>query len=150
MAIIPKKIHDDLFDGWMDYPFKDLGFHSHNEPFFKKMNLMMKTDVKELSNGYELNIELPGYQKEDIKIELNKGYLNISASNSSKIDEKSDNGTYLRQERYCGKCSRSFFVGEEITEQDIKAKFINGVLQITFPKINPEQNNGRKYIDILD
>ena len=99
----------------------------------------MKTDVKETDAGYELDIDLPGYKKEDVKAELKDGYMTISAEKKSENDEKDDkSGKYLRRERYYGSCSRSFYVGEEVTEEDIKAKFEDGILKISVPKKEPQ------------
>ena len=94
---------------------------------------IMKTDVKELDNGYVLDIELPGLKKEDLQLELKEGYLTVSAT--SKTENKDDEkGHYLRRERYVGTSSRSFYVGEEVTQEDIKAKFEDGILNIFVPK----------------
>ncbi len=95
---------------------------------------IMKTDVKENENGYDLEIELPGYKKEDLQLELKDGYLNISATTKTNNDEKDKKGQYIRRERYIGTSSRSFYVGEDITEEDIKAKFEDGILNVYVPK----------------
>ncbi|MCR5311185.1 MAG: Hsp20/alpha crystallin family protein [Lachnospiraceae bacterium] len=95
---------------------------------------IMKTDVKETENGYDLEIELPGYKKEDLQLELKDGYLNISATTKTNNDEKDKKGQYIRRERYIGTSSRSFYVGEDITEEDIKAKFEDGILNVYVPK----------------
>ena len=94
----------------------------------------MTTDVKEDEQGYEITMNIPGVKKEDVKAELKDGYLTIQATSNSKKDEKDSEGRYIRRERYCGSCSRSFYVGEEMTEEDIKAKFENGTLKLTLPK----------------
>ena len=94
---------------------------------------IMKTDVKELDNGFDLDIELPGYKKEDLQLELKEGYLTVTASKKvENNDEKK--GHYIRRERYVGTSARSFYVGEEVTQEDIKAKFEDGVLNIFVPK----------------
>ena len=94
---------------------------------------IMKTDVKELENGFDLDIELPGYKKEDLQLELKEGYLTVTASKKvENNDEKK--GHYIRRERYVGTSARSFYVGEEVTQEDIKAKFENGILNIFVPK----------------
>lgn len=101
---------------------------------------LMKTDVKEHETGYELDISLPGYKKEDIQAELKDGYLTINAKTSQDHDEKDENtGKYIRRERYFGSCSRSFYVGEDITQEDIKAKYENGVLKLAVPKKDPKK-----------
>ena len=94
----------------------------------------MRTDVKDTASAYELEIELPGVKKEDLKAELKDGYLTITASVGNKKEEKQEDGKYIRRERYAGTCSRSFYVGDEMKQEDIKAKFENGVLKITVPK----------------
>ena len=98
----------------------------------------MCTDVKETENSYELDVELPGVKKEDVKAQLNDGYLTISAE--TKFDNSDEHeGKYIRRERYYGTSSRSFYVGEELTEEDIKAKFEDGILKISVPKKQPEE-----------
>ncbi len=94
---------------------------------------IMKTDVKELDNGYVLDIELPGLKKEDLQLELKEAYLTVSATSRTETKDE-DKGHYLRRERYVGTSSRSFYVGEEVTQEDIKAKFEDGVLNIFVPK----------------
>lgn len=120
-----------------------------NTPFFTRTESnMMKTDIKEHDNCYDLTIDLPGVKKDDIKAELNDGYLTISAASDTSKDEKDDNGKYICRERYSGSYSRSFYVGDAVTEQDISAKFENGTLKLTVPKKEslPEKQN--KYIAI--
>lgn len=98
------------------------------------MAQIMKTDVKETENGYSLDVEVPGYGKDDLKLELKEGYLTITATSNKEESEKDSEGHYLRRERYIGTSSRRFYVGEELTEEDIKAKFENGILNIYIPK----------------
>lgn len=120
-----------------------------NTPFFTRSeSSMMKTDIKEHDNGYELTIDMPGVKKEDIKAELNDGYLTVSAESNSSKDEKDEKGKYICRERYTGSYSRSFYVGDAVTEEDIKAKFENGTLTLEVPKKEalPEKQN--KYIAI--
>ena len=97
-------------------------------------NGLMQTDVEETETGYEVSMNLPGFEKKDVKAELKEGYLTITASTSQNNDEKDKTGKYIRKERYSGTCSRSFYVGEDVTQQDIKAKFENGVLKLSIPK----------------
>ncbi|MDY4588436.1 MAG: Hsp20/alpha crystallin family protein [Oscillospiraceae bacterium] len=133
LATYRNNIFDDLF----------------NAPFFTRSEQnMMKTDIKEHDAGYELTVDLPGIKKEDIKAELNDGYLTITAENNSSKEEKDEKGKYIRRERYTGSYSRSFYVGDGLTEQDIKAKFENGTLTLAIPKkeVLPEKQN--KYIAI--
>ena len=118
-------------------------------PFFTRSEAnMMNTDIKEHDGGYELTVDLPGVKKDDIKAELNDGYLTITAENNSSKDEKDEKGKYICRERYSGSYSRSFYVGDSVTEEDIKAKFENGTLTMDIPKKEalPEKQN--KYIAI--
>ena len=94
----------------------------------------MKTDIKDTNQGYEMTMNLPGVKKEDIKAELKNGYMTIHVSSNTNQDEKDEKGRYIRRERYSGNCSRSFYVGDQITQEDIKAKFEDGILRIDIPK----------------
>lgn len=95
---------------------------------------LMQTDVAEDETGYEVTMNLPGFAKEDVRAELKDGYLTITASTNSSEEEKDPKGKYIRRERYSGTCSRQFYVGEKVTEEDIKAKFENGTLKLIIPK----------------
>ena len=122
--LLPSIFGEDLFDDWMmDFPFRGNG--SAN---------LMRTDVKETDNSYELDMDMPGFEKEDIRAELKNGYLTVSASSHKNNDEKDNDGKYIRRERYSGSCSRSFYVGEDVKQEDIKAKFENGILKVSIPK----------------
>ena len=118
---------NDLFDTVFDDMFTSPIFNARND-------MVMKTDITEKDGNYMLDMELPGCRKEDIHLELNDGYLNVSASHNTSKDEKDDKGNVIRQERYSGTFSRSFYVGENVREEDIKASYDNGELKITFPK----------------
>lgn len=110
---------------------------------------LMKTDIKETDAGYELTIDLPGFKKDDVTAELKDGYLSVSASTNSESEQKDEQGTFVRKERFSGKCSRSFYVGEDISEDDIKAKFEDGLLKIAVPKKEqPEEEETKKVIAI--
>ena len=125
MKFFPGTTH--LFDDMLDDMF--------TSPFFSnRSDMVMKTDITEKDGYYTLDMELPGCKKEDIHLELNDGYLNVSASHNTSKDEKDDKGNVIRQERYSGTFSRSFYVGENVREEDIKASYDNGELKITFPK----------------
>ena len=115
----------DLFDDVFDDFFR--------VPSFNNMGSVMKTDVREKDGYYYLDVELPGYNKEDVNIEISDGYLNIKASHNADQEEKDSKGNLIRQERSFGSCSRSFYVGENIHSEDIQAKFNNGVLEISLP-----------------
>ena len=109
---------------------------------------MMKTDVKELENGFSLDIELPGYKKEGIELELDGGYLTITAKKNESKDEKDDKGQYLRRERYAGTCSRSFYVGDALEPKDVSAKFEDGILRISLPKTAEQKGPEKKLITV--
>ena len=129
--LMPSIFGENLFDDFFNEMARPArSFMSYNTP----TSNIMRTDVKELEHGYELDIDLPGYKKEDVQAELKDGYLTISASTKKENDEKDTNGKYIRRERYAGTCSRSFYVGEDTTQEDIKAKFEDGTLKISFPK----------------
>ena len=144
MTLVPRNnnLGVSLFDNMFDDFFKD--------PFFTRNNSVkvMKTDIQEKDDKYILDMDLPGYDKEDIKAQLKDGYLTISAQKNTSNDEKDEEGNYIRRERYCGKCSRSFYVGDSIKEEDIKANFNNGILQLSFPKEVARKDEGTKYITI--
>ena len=126
MMLVPRQNSFNLFDDFFTNDFFP------KTDFFSKDRNLMRTDVKEMKDKYLLDIDLPGFDKENINISLDNGYLNISA----KVDEKndSDDEKYVRRERYYGECSRSFYVGEDINEDDIQAEFKNGILKIELPK----------------
>ncbi|MBD5531632.1 MAG: Hsp20/alpha crystallin family protein [Lachnospiraceae bacterium] len=110
---------------------------------------MMSTDVRETENGYEVIMNLPGFTKEDVKGEVKDGYLTVTATTNTSRDEKDAEGKYIRRERYSGSCSRSFYVGEEVTQDDIKAKFEDGTLKLTIPKKEPQvKEEQKRYIEI--
>lgn len=105
----------------------------------------MKADVQDLDNRYEIDLELPGFKKEDLHAELKDGYLTIKAVHEDKKDEKDENGRYIRQERYTGHYQRSFYVGKEVTQEDVHAAFENGILKLTVPKqeVQPKINESK-------
>ena len=139
---MPSLFGENLFDSLFD----DFARPVRREVKFREpAGCAMKTDVKEKDDAYELDIELPGYSKDNVKAELKDGFLTVSATVEKNNDEKDKDGRYIRRERYSGSCSRSFYVGENVTEADIKAKFDNGILKINVPKIEAkpeiEQNH---------
>lgn len=137
MMMIPRS-NFDLFDDIF------------GDSFFKKEDKMMKTDIRETDNGYIIDVDLPGYKKENIKIDVTDGYLTINAKMNQKNTED-NNGKYVRRERFFGECSRSFYVGEAVKDLDIKAKFQNGILSLEIPKIDERKNlPEKKYIEISD
>ena len=109
----------------------------------------MKTDIKEKKDKYLIDIDLPGYEKENIKMEISDGYLTVHASVNKEVDDEKEKGKYVRKERYVGECSRSFYVGENVKEEEIKAKFKNGTLTIEVPKKDEKKElPDKKYIPI--
>ena len=109
----------------------------------------MTTDVKDTDKGYEVTMNMPGVKKEDVKAELKDGYLTVSAETNTKKDEKAEDGKYIRRERYSGSCSRSFYVGEDVTQEDIKGEYKHGILKLFVPKKEAKPvSNDPKYITI--
>ena len=131
--MLPRIFDENLFDDFMDFPFNDF-WGSKNPLYGKHAKNMMKTDVRETENSYEVDIDLPGFKKDEITAQLENGYLTISAAKGLNKDEKDKEGKYIRQERYAGAMSRSFYVGDEVKQEDVKAKYENGILQISIPK----------------
>ena len=142
--LMPRIFGENLFDDFMD----GFAFPTANWNYAKNTANVMKTDIKENDKGYELDVDLPGYKKEDVKAELKDGYLTISASNDNTKEEKDEDGKYIRKERYTGSVSRSFYVGKYVTEEDIHAKFENGILKLSVPKVDAPKVEENKYISI--
>ncbi len=135
-SIFGRTLMDDFFD--------DFGRDRGNY----KTSDIMKTDIRETEDAYEIGIDLPGYTKYDIHAELRDGYLVISAEKETSTDDSKEDGSYLHRERYYGSCSRSYYVGDKIKEEDIKAKFENGVLALSIPKKTEAEVEEKKYIQI--
>ena len=146
--MLPSIFGEDLFDEMMDFPFEDDFFGKRNPLYGKKAKNMMKTDVKEHETGYEVDIDLPGFKKDELNLDLTDGYLTISASKGLDKDEEDKKGKYIRKERYAGSMSRSFYVGDGITEDDIKAKYENGILKLSIPKKEAKAVEQKKHIAI--
>ena len=132
--LMPSIFGENLFDDWMDFPFTNDFFSSKNPLYGKHAKNMMKTDVRETDNSYELDVDLPGFKKDEIKAQLENGYLTISAAKGLDKDQKDKDGKYIRQERYAGAMSRSFYVGDDVTQEDVKAKYEDGILKLSIPK----------------
>lgn len=128
--------------------FNNLFDDMFDDSFFRSYNSYMKTDIKEVDNQYVLDIEMPGFNKKDISVELNDGYLTISGNKSTSNDEKDTKGNIIRQERYSGSYSRSFYVGDSIKKEDIKANYDNGELKIYLPKTTTKEVENHNYIPI--
>lgn len=140
---MPSLFRENLLDDFFQVP----GFTRTSRAFASEG--VMHTDIKETGSGFEIAMNLPGFQKEDVQAELKDGYLTVSASTNTSNDETDDNGKYIRRERYNGSCSRSFYVGEQVTQEDIKARFENGVLKIDVPKKEAQPAvETKKYIAI--
>ena len=129
-SIFGENLFDDFFNDFDMFP----GWSGRNPLYGKHARNMMKTDVREKDNSYELDIDLPGFKKDEIQAQISDGYLTISASKGLDKDQKDDKGRYIRRERYCGECSRSFYIGDGITEKDVSAKFEDGILKLSIPK----------------
>ena len=136
--LMPSIFGEDMFDEFMrGFPFFDNSAENNVEKklYGRHAKNMMKTDIKELEGGYELEMDLPGFTKDEITAELKDGYLTVSATKGlDKDEQEKETGKYIRRERYAGACQRSFYVGEDITEQDIKAEFKHGMLKLFVPK----------------
>ena len=133
-SIFGENLFDD-FDSWFDAPVEKRFFGKKNPLYGKHAKNLMKTDVREKKDSYEVDIDLPGFKKDEIKLELENGYLTISATKGLDKDETDKKtGKYIRRERYAGSCQRSFYVVKDVTEDDIKASFEDGTLKMTIPK----------------
>ena len=127
--MLPSIFGESLFDDWMDFPFRGFGSDVDHKLYGKNAAHVMRTDLKELDGGYELAIDLPGFKKDQIELTRRSGYLTITAQKGLEQD-----GRLVHRERYSGTMSRSYYLGDHITEEDVKARFEDGVLTLTFPK----------------
>lgn len=133
--MLPSIFGENLFDDFFTDPFGMMVMPQRHDPLYGKHSKnLMKTDVRETEGSYELDIDLPGFKKDEITVEVKNGCLNISAAKGLDKEEKDKDGKYIRQERYAGSCSRSFYIGNEIDPAAVTAKFENGILQISVPK----------------
>ena len=146
--MLPSIFGESLFDDWMGFPFRGFESDVDHKLYGKNAARMMKTDLKEHEGGYELNVDLPGFKKEQIELHLQKGYLTITATKGLEEDGKDKKGRIVHQERYTGSMSRSFYLGEHVREEDVTAKFENGVLTLEFPKDEPKKLPERRTIQI--
>ena len=147
--MLPAIFNENLFDNFFDDDFMMPSMFGKNDPLYgKHAKNVMKTDVRETDNSYELDIDLPGFKKDEINVQLDNGYLNISAAKGLDKDEEKKNSKSIRRERYAGAMSRSFYVGDNLTQQDIQAKFEDGILKISVPKKDVQQIEQNKYIAI--
>ena len=142
--LMPSIFGESLLDDFWGFPF-----HSYDRTSFGNGGYM-NTDIKDTDTGYELTMNMPGAKKEDVKAELKDGYLTVQVTTSRSSDEKDKDGKYIRRERYSGSCSRSFYVGDEVKQEDIKAKFEDGTLKLFVPKKEerPQVKEKKTYISI--
>ena len=146
--MLPSIFGESLFDDWMDFPFKGFPAEVDRKLYGKHAARMMKTDLREHDDGYELSVDLPGFKKDQIELQLQNGYLTISASKGVEEDGKDKKGRLVHQERYTGSMTRSFYIGENVREEDVKASFEDGVLRLDFPKEKPMSLPEKKTIQI--
>ena len=135
--MLPSIFSENLFDDFFDNTFEKNFFGGNNPLYGKHAKNLMKTDVKETDTSYKLAIDLPGFKKDEVNVELKDGYLTVSASKGLDKDEEDKDGRFIRQERYAGACSRSFYVGD-IRPEDVQCKYEFGVLKLTLPKQAPK------------
>ena len=146
---MPSIFGENLFDDdWMDFPFEREFWGRKNPLYGKNAKNLMKTDIREHDEGYELDIDLPGFKKDEITIDLDNGYLTISAAKGLDKDGQDKKGKYIRKERYAGAVQRSFYVGDAVTEEDVKAKFEDGILRLSIPKKDAKAVETKKIIAI--
>lgn len=151
--LMPSIFGENLFDDFMsDFPlFDDREMRRAEKKLYgQNAKSLMKTDIKETDGAYELEMDLPGFEKDEIKVSLDQGYMTVSAEKGMNKDEKDqETGKYIRRERYAGSCQRSFYVGDLVTEKDIKGEFKHGILKLLVPKKDPEKvKNEKTYITI--
>ena len=146
--MLPSIFGESLFDDWMGFPFRGFESDVDRRLYGKNAQRLMKTDLKEHDGGYELSVDLPGFKKDQIQLQLRNGILTVTAAKGVESEDKNDNGRIVHQERYTGSMSRSFYIGEHLTEEDVKARFEDGVLTLSFPKEEPRKLPERKTIQI--
>ena len=137
--MLPSIFGENLFDEFLDNAFAMTPYGGHDPLYGKHGKNLMKTDVRETDSTYELDVDLPGFKKDEIQLKLEDGYLTISAAKVVDKDQQDDQGRYIRRERYAGQCSRSFYVGEGVEARDVSARFEDGILRLSLPKAAPQQ-----------
>lgn len=145
--LLPSIFGESLLDDWMDMPRMDFP-DIDRKLYGKRAAQVMKTDVHEHDEGYELDIDLPGFKKDEISLTLENGYLSVSAAKGLDEEKKDEKGKLIRRERYAGSMQRSFYVGDAVTDEDIKAKYENGVLKLSIPKKEAKKIPEKKTIAI--
>ena len=146
--LLPSIFEDDLFNNWLECPTRDDLWNVDNKLYGKRAANLMKTDIHENEHDYEIDIDLPGFKKEEINLALDKGYLTVKTDKGINKEEKNEKGKVIRKERYSGTMQRSFYIGDEIKTEDIKAKYEDGVLKLVVPKKAPKEVCEKKYIAI--
>ena len=132
--MLPSIFGENLFDDFCDDNFGMYPMWNGRNPLYgKHAKNLMKTDVRETEDTYEVDVDLPGFKKDELSVELKDGYLTISAAKGLDKDEQDKKGKYIRQERYAGACSRSFYVGD-VKPEEVSAKYEDGILKLTMPK----------------
>ena len=144
--MLPSSFGESLVDDCMGFPFRGFESDVDRKLYGRHAAHVMKTDLKEHEEGYELKVDLPGFKKDEIDLQLQNGYLTITASKG--LEEEDKQGKIVHQERYEGSMTRSFYIGENVKEEDVKAKFEDGVLTLDFPKEKPMALPERKTIQI--
>lgn len=137
--MLPSIFGENLFDDFFSDPFGMMIPQGRDPLYGKHAKNLMKTDVRETEGTYELDVDLSGFTKDEVNVELKNGYLTIQAAKGLDKDQSDKKGKYIRQERYAGACSRTFYVGEEVEPEDVTAKFENGILQLSIPKAAKKQ-----------
>ena len=145
--LMPSIFGESLFDDWFD-DFDRQMQHMDRRLYGRNAKREMKTDVREKEDGYEIDMDLPGFKKDQVELNLENGYLTVTANKGFDKDEKDDKGRIIRQERYAGSMQRSFYVGQNMTEEDVKARFEDGVLHLTLPKKDARKIPEKKTICI--
>ena len=145
--LMPSIFGESLFDDWFD-DFDRQMQHMDRRLYGRNANREMKTDVREKEDGYEIDMDLPGFKKDQVELTLENGYLTVTANKGFDKDEKDKQGRMIRQERYAGSMQRSFYVGDNMTEEDVKARFEDGVLHLNLPKKDARKIPEKKTICI--
>ena len=146
--MMPSIFGENMFDDWFDFPFDRRLVSGRNALYGKHEKNLMKTDIRDTGSGYELDIDLPGFKKDEIKAKVENGYLTIHAEKGLNKDEKDEKGAYIRRERYIGQCSRSFYIRDGVAQSHIRAKFEDGILRLSVPKKEQPKLEENKYIAI--
>lgn len=147
--MMPSVFGESLFDDWMDdFPFDKSFFDKKNPLYGKHAKNMMKTDVRETDSSYEVDIDLPGFKKDELTVLLENGYLTITAAKGLDKDKEDKKGRYIRRERYSGSLSRSFYVGEGVTQDQVHAKYEHGILKLTLPRSEAKAVEHTNHISI--